>query len=77
MSINRKNERPVFLVTEGLEFGITPDRQISVRLGKPHPDLGMAPDLVFALEFSPDTARSIAQVLLNKAREAEGGQSQH
>ena len=73
---DRENERPMFIAPDQIAVGITPNRQVLVRLGKPHPSLGFDPEIVLAVELSPDEARSIASLLTRKAREAEGGSSQ-
>ena len=74
---DRENERPMFIAPDAIEIGITPNGQVSVRLGKPHPSLGFSSEIVLALELSPTESRSIGEALIQKAREAEGGRSQH
>jgi hypothetical protein len=70
-------ERVMFFAPENVEIGITPNQNLSFLIGKPHPQLGFAPDLTFAMELTPDEARGIADLLVRKAREAEGGTAQH
>jgi hypothetical protein len=73
---DRSNERPLFIAPDGVTAILSPDRKlIWFRIGKPHPSLGFDPNIALAMELSPQEARSIAQLLLEKAREAEGGSS--
>lgn len=73
---DRSNDRVAFFAPEEFSAGITPNGNVSFGLGKPNPMLGFAPDLVFAAELTPDEARTIAQLLLRKADEAEAARPQ-
>jgi len=67
----------LFVQPSEMGVGITPKRTLSLRLGKPHPSLGFDPEIQFAAELTPTEARGLADLLVRKAREAEGGSSQH
>lgn len=73
MVTDRSQERPLFIAPEEVEASVSPNGQVWLRIGPPHASLGFDPNMVFALELSPKEARSIAELLTRKAREAEGG----
>jgi hypothetical protein len=73
---DRSQERPLFIAPQELAVGVMPNRNVSLRLGPPHPSLGFAPGIVFAVELSPAESRDLASRLMRKADEAEGGSSQ-
>lgn len=66
-------ERWLFLSPEGLTFGISPKRNVAIKLDYPREDTGLAPGLHLAIELTPAEARSVADVLTRKANEAETG----
>ena len=69
-------KRVLFVQPSEMGAGITPNRNVSLRLGKPHPSLGFDPAIELAAELTPTEARWLANLLVRKAREAEGGSSQ-
>lgn len=70
-----ENDRPMYLATDGIRVGVLPNGQIGMLVGKPHPSLGFAPDLVFSVGLSPLEALALADLLQRKAREAQGAPS--
>lgn len=69
-------ERPLYIASDSIGATVNENGNVGVRLGKPHPTLGFAEDLVLAVELSPTEARQIAALLIRKADEAEAGSSQ-
>jgi hypothetical protein len=53
-------------------LGITPARNVSLRLGKPDVRLGFDPEISLAAELTPAQARQLAAALIRTADEAEG-----
>lgn len=72
---DRNKERPMFLAPDAIEVGVMPNGGLLVRLGNPPTELGFDPNLVMAMQLSPTEARTIGDLLIRKAREAEGGSS--
>jgi hypothetical protein len=69
-------ERFLFLSPNGVRFGITPNRNVSVGFAYEE-GLGLSPGLRLAMELTPQEAREIARLLNKKADEAEGITSRH
>jgi len=67
----------MFFAPTGISVAITPNCQVSFGLGRPHPTLGFDPAIVFAMEMSPTEARTIGEMLIRKAAEAEERPSRH
>lgn len=73
----KSEERVLFINPSQMGAGITPDRNVSLHLGKPSPSLGFDPAISFAVELSPADARWLADLLIRKADAAEGITSRH
>lgn len=69
-------ERFLFLSPQGLRFGVTPARNVSVGF-QYDSALGLSPGLNLAMELTPNEARRIAAMLYKKADEAEGTTTPH
>lgn len=72
---DRSREKPLFLAPDVIGAVVSVPGMVWLRLGKPHPSLGFAKDISFAVELAPTEARALAQQLAEKADEAEGGSS--
>jgi hypothetical protein len=66
------DEHTAILRPRELGLGITPERNVSLRLGKPDVGLGFDPEISLAAELTPGQARQLAAALIRKADEAEG-----
>jgi hypothetical protein len=73
-SANVPSERTSFCQANQLGIGITPNGNLSLRLGKPDPSLGVDPEISLAAELTPDQARQLAAALVRKAAEAEAAE---
>jgi hypothetical protein len=74
------SDEPTKFIVIGLDalgIGVAEDGTVVVRLGGLEKEAGLTPGLGVMLGFSPDQAREFAQRLNSKAREAEGGSSEH
>lgn len=64
-------DRPMTVPFSEIAFAVSDHQTVLMRLGKPHPSLGFAPNLAFAAELHPTEARQIAQRLIQWADAAE------
>jgi len=64
-------ERLALIQPNQLAIGITPERTLSLRLGRSDPSLGIDPAVSLAAELTPSQARQLAAALIRKAQEAE------
>jgi hypothetical protein len=72
------DERPLFIAPDAFAVILGPDRkEVWLRIGKPHPDLNLDPDIVLAMSLAPSEALHLGQLLIEKAREAEEGLARH
>ena len=69
-------EKFLFLSPNGMSFGVTPNRNVSVGFAYDEA-LGLAPGLRLAMELSPQEALDIAALLNKKADEALGVTTRH
>ena len=60
-----------YVTADRLEVGTNERGEVAVRFDFPGTDLGLAPGLSLAAQLSPEEARDLAAVLLQKADEAE------
>ncbi|MCY1705848.1 hypothetical protein [Pannonibacter sp. SL95] len=70
-------KRPFFIAPKDLAVSLLENGNVGISLGPPHESLGFGQDIFFAVELSPHEARALGDLLIRKAREAEGGSSQH
>lgn len=66
------DDKVMFIAQSDTSIGIAPNGNISFAIGRPHPSLGFDPRIVMAMELTPAEARHLADMLLRKARMAEG-----